>query len=335
MSKKYRVGVVGATGVVGKEIVSILHERKFPIESLRLFASERSVGQMVSFGNEPIDVELLSEETLNDLDIALFSAGSSISKEFCPIAAERGIICIDNTSHFRMVDGVPLVVPEVNADALTGHKNIIANPNCSTAQMVVALKPILDAVGIDRIVVSTYQSVSGAGSAAITELENQSRYNLSGQDSKPDVFQYPIAFNVIPQIDVFMDNGYTKEEMKMINETKKIFGDDSIQVTATAVRVPVFVSYSESINVQTKSFISAEDVRKLFKNTPGVQLLDDPKNLGYPTPRDAAGKDDVLVGRVRQDVSQENGIELWCVGDNLRKGAALNAVQIAESLIER
>ncbi len=258
MSKKYRVGVVGATGVVGQEIIKILEDRKFPIESLRLFASERSLGQTVVFNGNHVDVEVLSSETLTDLDFALFSAGSSISKEFCPIAAERGIICIDNTSHFRMEEGVPLVVPEVNKDALTGHKNIIANPNCSTAQMMLVLKPILDAAGLERIVVSTYQSVSGAGSAAIKELEDQARANLSGHNMAPKEFNSPIAFNVIPQIDAFLDNGYTKEEMKMINETKKILGDDSIKVTATTVRVPVFVSHSESINIETKSAISAD-----------------------------------------------------------------------------
>ena len=333
MSKKYRVGVVGATGVVGQEIIKILEARQFPIESLRLFASERSLGQTVPFNGGHVDVEVLSEETLTDLDFALFSAGSSISKKFCPIAAERGIICIDNTSHFRMTDGVPLIVPEVNKDALKGHKNIIANPNCSTAQMMVVLKPILDKVGLERVVVSTYQSVSGAGSAAIKELEDQARANLSGTNLAPKEFQYPIAFNVIPQIDVFMDNGYTKEEMKMINETKKILGDDSIKVTATTVRVPVFVSHSEAINIQTKSNISSDDVRDLLKNAPGVKVIDDPSKNKYPTPRDAAGEDDVLVGRIRQDISSENGIELWCVGDNLRKGAALNAVQIAEALI--
>lgn len=333
MAKKRRIGVVGATGVVGQEIIKILESRQFPIESLRLFASERSRGQHVSFSGQTIDVEVLSSETLVDLDIALFSAGSSISKEFCPMAADRGIICIDNTSYFRMADDVPLIVPEVNVHALSGHQNIIANPNCSTAQMMVVLKPILDAVGLERVVVSTYQSVSGAGSAAIKELEDQSRANLSGHQTKPSVFSHPIAFNVIPQIDVFLDNGYTKEEMKMIQETQKILGDDSIKVTATTVRVPVFVSHSEAINIQTKSLISPEQVRELLMSAPGVRVIDDPSNLGYPTPRDAAGEDDVLVGRIRKDVSHDCGIELWCVGDNLRKGAALNAVQIAEALI--
>lgn len=333
MSKKYRVGVVGATGVVGQEIIKILEQRKFPLDALRLFASERSLGHTVEFNGSHVDVEVLTEDTLTDLDFALFSAGSSISDIYCPIAAKRGIVCIDNTSHFRMVDGIPLVVPEVNKDALKNHNNIIANPNCSTAQMVLALKPIHNAVGIERVVVSTYQSVSGAGSSAIKELEDQSRANLSGQELAPKEFNSPIAFNVIPQIDVFLENGYTKEEMKMINETKKILGDDSIQVTATTVRVPVFVSHSEAINIQTKSVLSADDARALLTNAPGIKVVDDPSQLKYPTPRDAAGEDDVLVGRIRQDLSIENGLEMWCVGDNLRKGAALNAVQIAEALI--
>ncbi len=333
MLKKYRIGVVGATGVVGQEIIKILENRKFPIESLRLFASERSLGHTVEFNGSYIDVEVLSEDTLVDLDIALFSAGSSISKEFCPLAAKKGIICIDNTSHFRMVENIPLVVPEVNNEALKNHQNIIANPNCSTAQMMLVLKPIMDAVGIDRVVVSTYQSVSGAGSSAIKELEDQSRANLSGLNLPPKEFSKPIAFNVIPQIDDFLDNGYTKEEMKMINETKKILGDDSIKVTATTVRVPVFVSHSEAINIVTKKSVSPQKVRELLSDAPGVKVVDDPNNLKYPTPRDVVGKDDVFVGRIRQDISNSNGIELWCVGDNLRKGAALNAVQIAESLI--
>jgi aspartate-semialdehyde dehydrogenase len=333
MSKKYRIGVVGATGVVGQEIIKILESRKFPVESLRLFASERSLGQTVLFNGERLDVEVLSEDTLRDVDMALFSAGSSISKKFCPLAAERGIICIDNTSHYRMVEGVPLVVPEVNASALKNHRNIIANPNCSTAQMMVVLKPIMDAVGLERVVVSTYQSVSGAGSSAITELEDQSRANLSGQTLAPSVFPHPIAFNVIPQIDVFLDNGYTKEEMKMINETQKILGDDNLCITATAVRVPVFVGHSEAINIETKVAVSPAMVRDLLAKAPGVSVMDDPQKNHYPTPRDVAGKDNVLVGRIRTDVSKKNTIELWCVGDNLRKGAALNAVQIAEALM--
>jgi aspartate-semialdehyde dehydrogenase len=333
MSKQYRVGVVGATGVVGQEIIKILASRKFPIKQLRCFASERSFGQTVEFKRQQIDVEVLTSESLSDLDIALFSAGGAISKEFCPIAAERGIICIDNTSHFRMDTTVPLVVPEVNAHAVKGHRNIIANPNCSTAQMMVVLKPIYDAVGIKRLVISTYQSVSGAGSSAIKELEDQSRANLSGQDMPPKQFSHPIAFNVIPQIDVFCDNGYTKEEMKMVNETKKILENDAIQITATTVRVPVFVSHSESINIETRQFLSADDARQLLAKAPGVNVMDDPLNNRYPTPRDAAGEDDVLVGRIRQDISIKNGLDLWCVGDNLRKGAALNAVQIAEALI--
>ncbi len=329
----YVVAVVGATGVVGKEMISVLDKRKFPVKKLIPLASERSAGATVEFKGNFIDVEVLNNNSFDGVDFALFSAGGSISELFAPHAVESGAIVIDNTSHFRMDPTVPLIVPEVNAHALTTHKGIIANPNCSTAQMVLILKPIHETVGIERIVVSTYQSVSGAGKDAINELEVQSRANLSGANYDPKVFQYPIAFNVIPQIDKFLDNGYTKEEWKMIEETKKILGDDSIHVTATSVRVPVFVGHSESINIQTKNKISADKVKALLKNAPGVTLKDDPTLGQYPTPRDVVGEDNVYVGRIREDVSIPNGIELWCVGDNLRKGAALNAVQIAETLI--
>ncbi|NBV42885.1 aspartate-semialdehyde dehydrogenase, partial [bacterium] len=287
----------------------------------------------VEFRGDTIDVQVLNENSFKGVDFALFSAGGSISEKFAPIAAASGAVVIDNTSFFRMHDNVPLVVPEVNAHALKRHNGIIANPNCSTAQMVLILKPIHDAVGIERIVVSTYQSVSGAGKEAITELESQSRANLSGSHYKERVFAHPIAFNVIPQIDSFLDNGYTKEEMKMIQETQKILEDASIRVTATTVRVPVFVGHSESINIQTKKKITADEVRELLEKAPGVTVKDNPSSSDYPTPRDVAGEDDVYVGRIREDISIPNGIELWCVGDNLRKGAALNAVQIAESLI--
>ncbi len=331
--KKYKVAVVGATGVVGKEITDTLYQRKFPVDSIKLLASKNSVGQCLPFGNDEIDVEELVETSFNDVDYALFSAGGSISEKFCPFAVKSGAVCIDNTSHFRMVDGVPLVVPEVNPESAFSHKGIIANPNCSTAQLVLPLKVLHDHYGIERIVVSTYQSVSGAGKEGITELEQQSRANLSGQDIPPSVFQHHIAYNVIPQIDVFQDNGYTKEEMKMINETKKILNDDSIKMTATTVRVPVFVGHSESVNVQLKSAFKLDDVRQLMSDMSGVTVQDDPANSVYPTPRDSAGKDDVFVGRFRHDLSIENGLEFWCVSDNLRKGAALNAVQIAETLI--
>ncbi|MGE4169551.1 MAG: aspartate-semialdehyde dehydrogenase [Candidatus Margulisiibacteriota bacterium] len=332
--KQYTVAVVGATGVVGKEILSVLEERHFPVGKLVPLASAKSAGTTVQFKGEHIEVQELKETSFEGVDFALFSAGGAISKLFVPIAAQSGAIAIDNTSYFRMHADIPLVVPEVNGAILKdGNHSIIANPNCSTAQMVVALKPIYDAVGIDRIVVSTYQSVSGAGKKALDELENHARLSLSGGSPDPSVFSHPIAFNVIPQIDVFVDNGYTKEEMKLIEETKKIMGDDSIAVTATAVRVPVFISHSEAVNIQTKQKISAKQVRELLQNAPGIEVMDDPATNTYPTPRQASGKDDVLVGRIREDLSIPNGIELWCVGDNLRKGAALNAVQIAETLV--
>ncbi|MBT6121520.1 aspartate-semialdehyde dehydrogenase [bacterium] len=330
--KKYNVAVVGATGVVGTEIIKILEERKFPIKTLYPLASERSEGAVVAFNEQAVRVKNLATFDFNGIDFALFSAGGSISAEFAPKAANQGAIVIDNTSHFRMEPDVPLVVPEVNPDALKGHKNIIANPNCSTAQMVLVLKPIHDAVKIKRVVVSTYQSVSGAGKDAVDELEDQTRKNLNGKTVPASKFPTTIAFNVIPQIDVFLEDGYTKEEEKMIEETKKILGDESIRLTATAVRVPVFVGHSESINIETERKISPDEVRALLSKMPGVKVLDDPKNQKYPTPRDTSGDNDVYVGRIREDRSCENGIELWCVGDNLRKGAALNAVQIAEEL---
>lgn len=330
--KKYNVAVVGATGVVGTEIIKILEERKFPIKTLYPLASERSEGAVVAFNEQAVRVKNLATFDFNGIDFALFSAGGSISAEFAPKAANQGAIVIDNTSHFRMEPDVPLVVPEVNPDALKGHKNIIANPNCSTAQMVLVLKPIHDAVKIKRVVVSTYQSVSGAGKEAVDELEDQTRKNLNGKTVPAKKFSTSIAFNVIPQIDVFLEDGYTKEEEKMIEETKKILGDESIRLTATAVRVPVFVGHSESINIETEQKISPDDVRALLSKMPGVKVLDDPKNQKYPTPRDTSGDNDVYVGRIREDRSCENGIELWCVSDNLRKGAALNAVQIAEEL---
>jgi len=334
MSKGYVVAVVGATGVVGKEMIETLQERKFPVAKLIPLASERSAGSTIDFKGNTIDVDVLNDESFIGVDFALFSAGGSISEKYAPLAVKSGAVVIDNTSHFRMDNDVPLIVPEVNGDAIKGHKGIIANPNCSTAQMVLLLKPIYDAVGIERIVVSTYQSVSGAGKDAIQELESQSRANLNGSDYQGNVFKSPIAFNVIPQIDVFLDNGYTKEEMKMIQETQKILRDDTIRITATAVRVPVFVGHSESINIQTKEYLSADDARKLFEAAPGVSVLDSPLEQEYPTPRQVAGEDNVFVGRIRNDLSIRNGIELWCVGDNLKKGAALNAVQIAEFLVQ-
>ncbi|MCP4050522.1 MAG: aspartate-semialdehyde dehydrogenase [bacterium] len=332
--KKYIVAVVGATGVVGQEMINVLEQRKFPVKKLVPLASERSLGMTVKYKGENVDVQELKPESFENIDIALFSAGGSISEKFAPEAVQRGAVVIDNTSHFRMDNNVPLVVPEVNADALKEHQGIIANPNCSTAQLVVALKPIHDYATIERVVVSTYQSVSGAGKEAISELENQTRSMLNGQGQpEKNKFPYTIAFNVIPHIDVFLDNGYTKEEMKMIEETQKIL-DSEIAVTATTVRVPVFIGHSESVNIQTKKKISAKKVRELLKQAPGIEVQDDPASNIYPTPQEASGKDPVYAGRIREDISMKNGIELWCVADNLRKGAALNAVQIAEELIK-
>jgi aspartate-semialdehyde dehydrogenase len=331
--KKVNIAIVGATGMVGKEILEILDQRKFPINSLRLLASKKSAGSIISFQEKSIKVEELKESSFTDIDIALFSAGGSISEKFAPIAVKAGAVVVDNTSHFRMDPTVPLVVPEVNKHALKTHNGIIANPNCSTAQLVMALKPIHDIAKIKRLVISTYQSVSGAGKEAVLELENHSRLLLKGKDSEPKEFSHKMPFNVIPQIDIFEKNGYTKEEMKMIDETQKIL-ESSIKITATAVRVPVFISHSEAVNIQTENPISVDEVIKSLSNFNGVSILDNPSEKQYPTPREISGKDDVYVGRIRKDISQENSIECWIVADNLRKGAALNAVQIAEELIK-
>ncbi|HOK06324.1 MAG TPA: aspartate-semialdehyde dehydrogenase [Syntrophales bacterium] len=334
--RTFNVAVVGATGAVGNEMIRVLEQRDFPVGNLRLLASERSLGKYLEFRGKEIPVEVLGEDSFKGMEIGLFSAGGSVSERFAPIAAREGCVVIDNTSAFRMDPQVPLVVPEVNPQAIAEYrnKNIIANPNCSTIQMVVALKPIYDAAGIKRIVVSTYQSVSGTGKKAIDELEQQTRALLSFQDPVVKVYPHQIAFNCLPQIDVFLDNGYTKEEMKMVNETKKIMGDPDIAVTATTVRVPVFYAHSESVNVETKRKITADEVRDLLSKAPGVVVIDDPKNRLYPLAINAAGKDETFVGRIREDESIPNGINLWVVADNLRKGAALNAVQIAEILVK-
>ena len=335
-SDKFNVAVVGATGLVGKEIVSILEERNFPVGDLRLLASERSAGTSLEFKNQDYNVEVLCEDSFRDIDIGLFSPGGSVSAKYAPIAVEAGAIVIDNTSHFRMDPDIPLVVPEVNPEEIARFKNkgIIANPNCSTIQMVVALKPIYDEVGIKRIVVSTYQAVSGAGKDAIDELHDQTVGIMNQQTIDCNAFPYQIAFNCLPQIDSFLENGYTKEEMKMVNETRKIFNDDSIKVTATTVRVPVFFGHSESINIETEDKITVDEVKKLLSNAPGVQVVDDTKALFYPLAIESAGRDDVMVGRIREDESLDKGLNLWVVADNVRKGAALNAVQIAETLIK-
>lgn len=330
---KYIVAVVGATGAVGNEMVAILEQRNFPAGRLRLFASERSSGKTLEFRNKEVHVEVLAEDVFKGIDIALFSAGGERSKHFAPIAVKAGCVVIDNSSAWRMDSEVPLVVPEVNANDLEWHKGIIANPNCSTIQMVVALKPIHDASRIKRVVVTTFQSVSGTGKKAMDELLHQTSDVLNFKDIKPDIYPHQIAFNCLPHIDAFTDSGYTKEELKMINETKKILGDNSIKITATAVRVPVFRCHSESINIETEKKLGADEVRALLSKAPGIIVFDAPGKNIYPLPVDADGKDEVYVGRIREDSSAENGINIWVVSDNLRKGAALNAVQIAEKLI--
>ena len=335
--KRYNVAVVGATGAVGNEMVSILEQRDFPVDKLKLLASTRGAGTKIEFKGKSHTVEVLSENSFTGVDIGLFSPGGSVSEKFAPIAGKAGCVVIDNTSAFRMDPQVPLVVPEVNAHAIAQYpkKNIIANPNCSTIQMVVALKPIHDAAKIRRIVVSTYQSVSGTGKRAIRELESQTLAIYNQQEVKKEVYPHQIAFNCLPHIDVFLPNGYTKEEMKMVNETKKIMEDDSIRVTATTVRVPVFYAHSEAVNIETEKKLTADEVRKILSKAPGVVVMDNPSLSEYPLAIYAAGKDETFVGRIREDESIPNGINLWVVSDNIRKGAALNAVQIAEILIQK
>jgi aspartate-semialdehyde dehydrogenase len=329
----YTVAVVGATGAVGAEMIDILEERKFPVSVLRPLASARSAGERVSFHDQSLVVGELSKDSFEGVDIALFSAGADISREFAPLAVKAGAVVIDNSAAWRMDKNVPLVVPEVNRADIAKHQGIIANPNCSTIQMVVALKPLHDAARIKRVVVTTFQAVSGTGKEAMDELLEESQELLSFQEPTPKVYPYQIAFNCLPHIDDFLPSGYTKEEMKMLHETRKIMGDDSIRVTATTVRVPVYVGHSESVNIETEKKLSANEARAILCEAPGVLLYDDPAHKIYPMPLDAAGKDDVYVGRVREDESVSNGLNLWIVADNLRKGAALNAVQIAEELI--
>lgn len=333
--RTFNVAVVGATGAVGNEMIRILEERNFSVGQLKLLASERSLGKSLEYKGKSIPVDVLNENSFGGMQIGLFSAGGSISEKFAPIAAKAGCVVVDNTSAFRMVPDIPLVVPEVNPEAIGQYKNkgIIANPNCSTIQMVVALKPIHDAVRIKRIVVSTYQAVSGTGKKAIEELSLQTQAILNGKDPAVKVYPHQIAFNCLPQIDVFLDNGYTKEEMKMVNETKKIMNEPSMAVTATTVRVPVFYCHSESVNIETERKITPAEVKQLLAKSPGIKVMDDPSQKLYPLAIHAAGKDDTYVGRIREDESIANGINLWIVSDNLRKGAALNAVQIAEILI--
>jgi aspartate-semialdehyde dehydrogenase len=336
MAGTYTVAVVGATGAVGRQMVACLEERRFPVHRLIPLASEKSLGKNVTFLDKEIPVEVLTRDSFAGVEVALFSAGGSISKEFAPIAAAAGAVVVDNSSAWRMDPEIPLVVPEVNPGDIAQYTRhgIIANPNCSTIQMVVVLKPLHDAARIKRVVVSTYQAVSGTGHKAVEELVQQVRALFNNQEFVKKVYPHRIAFNCLPHIDVFQENGYTKEEMKMVNETLKILGDSTIQVTATTVRVPVFYGHSESVNVETHRKLSVTEARELLASAPGVKVVDDPLRNQYPMPLDAAGQDLTLVGRIREDFSIENGLNLWVVADNIRKGAATNTVQIAEILIK-
>ncbi len=329
--KKYNLAIVGATGMVGRKFLEVLEEKQFPIANCYLFASKRSAGTKIKFMGEEHVVQELTETSFDgkDIDIALFSAGATVSKKFAPIAASKGAVVIDNSSAWRMEEDVPLVVPEVNPQDILKHKGIIANPNCSTIQAVVALKPLHDHYKIKRIVYSTYQAVSGAGMGGYLDLQNGIRGEKTLQK-----FPHPIFANCIPHIDVFLDNGYTKEEMKMINETKKIMGDYSLRITATTVRVPVFYGHSESINVEFEKDFDLNELKEILAKAPGVVVLDDPQNNVYPMPIHAENKDEVFVGRIRRDESVKSGVNLWVVADNIRKGAATNTVQIAQKLIE-
>jgi len=332
MGKGYAVAVVGATGAVGETILQILEERKFPIREIRLLASERSAGRRLRFQDEEVRVEPLTADGFRGVEFALFSAGASRSKEFAPAAARAGAVVIDNSSAFRMDPEVPLVIPEINPGAALYHKGIIANPNCTTIVMLMPLKPLHDHARVSRVVATSYQAVSGAGAKAIEELRRQVTAWAKGEPLTAEVFPHPIAFNVLPHVDAFLENGYTREEMKLVHETRKILGDERIQVSPTTVRVPVFRAHSVAVNVETERPVSVATARELFAAFPGLKVLDDPARLEYPMPLTAAGTDDCYVGRIRQDLSRENGLNFWAVGDQLRKGAALNAVQIAELL---
>lgn len=335
-SEGYNVAIVGATGAVGEEMIDILTERDFPVKELRPLASERSAGKKIKFGGESVEVQKLDENSFSGIDIALFSAGGGRSREFAPIAVEAGAVVIDNSSAFRMDDDVPLVVPEINPEAIEGYrkKGIIANPNCTTAVTIMALKPLHDIGKIKRVVAASYQAVSGAGAQAIEELRAQTLAWANNESMEVNTFPHQIAFNLLPQIDSFMENGYTKEEMKLHNETRKILSDDTIALTATTVRVPVFRAHSVAVNIETEKKISITEAKEALDSFPGVRVVDEPQSLKYPMPIDASGKDDCMVGRIREDFTVPAGLSFWVVGDQLRKGAALNAVQIAELLAE-
>ncbi|MFW6279187.1 MAG: aspartate-semialdehyde dehydrogenase [Bacillota bacterium] len=330
---RYNVAVVGATGAVGREMVDILEQRDFPVDKLKLFATEKSKGEEFDFKGETYVVDTIKPGSFSDIDFALFSIGSTPSKEIAPQAAKEGAVVIDNSNAFRMDDQVPLVVPEINPGAIDEHQGIIANPNCSTIQMVLALKPIYDQVGIERIIVSTYQAVSGTGKAAIDELKKQVEDYVAGKEMKSEVYPHQIAFNVLPHIDIFFDNGYTKEELKLVRETKKILEDSTLDISATAARIPVFYGHAEAVNIETKEKLSPQEAKEILAQTEGVEVVDNPENNKYPLPIDSEKNDHVMVGRIRKDLSHEKGLNLWVVANNLRKGAALNAVQIAEKMI--
>ena len=333
--KEYRVAIVGATGLVGQEFAKVLEQRNFPMSSICLLASDRSAGKKLFVNGEEIEVKETVPESFQGVDIALFSAGAEISRHFSPIAAQARAVVVDNSSAFRMTPEVPLVVPEVNPEDIKYHKGIIANPNCSTIQMVVALYPLHKVDPIKRITVDTYQAVSGTGFAAVNELTTQARQVLDGQTTIPHVYPHQIAFNLLPEIDVFLDNGYTKEEWKMVEETRKIMHADGIAISATCVRVPVYTGHSEAIHVEFSQPMSPDEAQRILANAPGIKVLDDPAISLYPQPWSAAGTDEVFVGRIRRDASHPNGLDMWVVADNLRKGAALNTVQIAEETVKR
>ncbi|MGD0857147.1 MAG: aspartate-semialdehyde dehydrogenase [Dehalococcoidia bacterium] len=335
MSNGHHVAIVGATGMVGQEFIKILMQRNFPMASIQLYASDRSAGRKVFVGHQEMVVKETANDSFDNVDIALFSAGAEISKHFAPIAAKAGALVIDNSAAWRMDPRVPLVVPEVNVDDIKKHRGIIANPNCSTIQMVVALYPLHKVNPMKRITVATYQSVSGTGIAAVEELTKQSKTVIDGGNVVPHVYAHQIAFNLLPEIDVFMENGYTKEEWKMVEETRKIMHAENLAVSATCVRVPVFVSHSEAIHIEFTEYMSPDDARAILSKAPGIKVLDDPNVSLYPQPWLAAGTDEVYVGRVRSDASYLNGLVIWVVSDNIRKGAALNAIQIAEEAIKR
>jgi aspartate-semialdehyde dehydrogenase len=333
--KEYKVAIVGATGLVGQEFIRVLEQRDFPVASIDLLASERSVGKKLMVKGKQVEVREAAPESFMGIDIALFSAGAEISRHLSPIAAKSGAVVIDNSAAFRMVSTVPLVVPEVNPEDIRWHRGIIANPNCSTIQLVVAIYPLHKVNPIKRIIVDTYQAVSGTGAAAVDELTTQVRQVLNGQNTIPHVYPHQIAFNILPEVDVFWDNGYTREEWKMVEETKKIVHATDIAISTTCVRVPVFTGHSEAIHVEFSRPMSPDDAERILAEAPGVKIVDDPAISLYPQPWSAAGTDEVFVGRIRRDVSHPNGLVLWVVADNLRKGAALNAVQIAEEMVKR